>query len=291
MKRVKGILSVSLILVLVTGFISCEKNRIPPVISIAEAEGFQSNDTILAVGDTIKVLIDFTWNGVHKVLDMEMKVNDQVAGKYKIDKEQGQFSVTIVKGLAETEVWDFVITDTGGNTASTILTLTKDPDSRYGGVKYFDSVSLGAQLNTTRPGFMSVALATYYNIDAAFLNQEKVDLFFYYDDIDKAALASPAAEIDSDVFTGPQAPGNWTTRNVSLFEKVSLDGDDFLAVYHDGYIIDNFDPSKAFNKATDLAAGNVYLFQIQNGEKGILYVISITPFNDGEVNFAFKIQE
>lgn len=291
MKRVKEILYAGLVLLSVTVFISCEKNRIPPVISMAEAEGFQSTDTMLSVGDTIKVLIDFTWNGVHKVMDMEMRVNEKVAGTYKIDKEQGQFSVTIVKGLEETEVWDFIITDSGGNTASTTLTLTKDPNSRYGGVKYFDSVSLGAQLNTTRPGFMSVALATYYNLDAAFLNQGKVDLFFFYGSADKAALASPAAEIENDVFTGPQSPAAWTIRNLSLFQKVDLTGDDFLAIYHDGYIIDNFDPSKAFNKAADLAAGNVYLFQISNGKKGILYVISLTPLNDGEVNFAFKIQE
>ncbi len=276
---------------LILGFFSCNKEKLQPVVSLVDEPGYQDKDTMLAVGDTIKVLIEYTWNGKHKVSEIEMKVNERTIGNYQIDQEQGQFNITIIKGLAETEIWDFTIIDVGGNSATISMNLTKDPNSIYKGVKYYDSIFLGAQANISKPGFMSISGSTYYTLEGAFNNQSKVDFFFYYNSSDKATIASAGADIPEGVYSNLLAPGSWTVKNTSFFQKTVISMEGFFGMFHDGFLIENFDLSIASKKANNLVAGDIYLFQLENGKKGIFYVISVDPEIDGEVNIAVKVQE
>ncbi len=273
------------------GFFSCNKEEMKPVVVLANDLGYQVNDTILAVGDTIKVRLDLTWNGTHKIKEVVIKKNDQLVGNYQLDIDTGRFDITIIKGLAETEIWDFTVNDEGGNSSTISLILTKDPNSLYGGLKYFDSVYLGSQSNINRPGFMSLSSAAYYTLDGAFANQSKIDLLFYYNESDKATLASPGADIPEGVFSSSKAPNTWTVRNSSYFLRAEMSPDEFHVMYHDGFIIENFDLDIATKKASNLVPGDIYLFQMINGKKGIFYVISMDPAFDGEINIAIKIQE
>ena len=273
------------------GFLSCNKENLEPVLSFAIVPGYLANDTTLEIGDTVKVMLDITWNGKHRVKQVEMMVNDQLAGDYQIDMDTGQFSITIVKGLPDSEIWDFKITDEGGNSNTASLTLTKDPNSAYSAIKYYDSILLGAQSNLNRPGFMSLINATYYNLDGAYQNSSLIDLLFYYNDTDKATIASPGSEIGDDVFSGPQAPSQWQIRNTTVFQKVDVSTEEFFMMFHDGFIIDNFDESLTATKAAGLIVGDVYLFKLQSGEMGIFYVNSINDSADGDISLAIKIQE
>jgi hypothetical protein len=286
-KSLFGLIIASIII----GSFSCDKEKMKPIVKLAEKSGYQAKDTMLAVGDTIKVLLDMTWNGKNKVNDIELRVNDQLAGKYSVDIDQGQFSINIVKGLSDPEIWDFIVSDDGGNVTTISLKLTKDPDSKYSGLKYFDSIYLGAQSNPTRPGFVSIMNSTYYRLEAAFQNQAVIDLLFYYDETDKATIASPGANIQEGVFQGDWDPSNWDTRNTARFLKVDISKEEFFGMIHDGYIIENFNDVDAKRKAKELAAEDMYLFELENGKKGIFYVYSVVEAEDGEVNIALKIQE
>jgi len=291
MKASRKLIYGLLIAVFFIGFSSCDKEKMQPIISFAIEPGYLANDTILEVGDTIKVMLDITWNGKHRVTGVELMVNDKIAGEYPIDMDTGQFSITLIKGLPETEVWDFTITDAGNNSSTITLILSKDPNSKYSGLKYFDSISLGAQSHVNKQGFMSLEHSTYYNLDGAFANQEKIDLIFYCDDIEGATIASPGANIGEDVFSAGKAPSEWTIQNTSKFQKVEMLPEVFFGLFHDGYILDNYNEDEAKPKAKELADGDIYLFQTEGGKKGILYINSIVNGADGEVNFALKIQE
>lgn len=291
MKQVRNILSVAIIASFIFGFFSCDKEKMAPIVNFVNEPGYQVNDTVLAVGDTIKVLLDMTWNGKNRIKEVEMKVNDQVVGKNQIDIDQGKFSITIIKGLPETEIWDFIITDEAGNSASLSLTLTKDPNSIYSGLTYFDSIFLGAQSNVARPGFMSLSNATYYTLEAAFMNQSLVDLLFYFDENDKGTLASPGADLADGIYSGVKAPGLWPTRNTTYFQKVDILVEEFYGMYHDAYVKENFDDDIAVKKASELASGDIYLFKLENGTKGIFLVLSVVEGIDGELNIGIKIQE
>lgn len=281
----------TLMALIISGVFSCDKEKLKPVVSFADEPGYQANDTMLSVGDTIKVLLDITWNGKHKVTSVELNVNDQLAGKYTIDVDQGRFSITIIKGLPETELWDFTISDEGGNTATITLSLTRDPDSRYSGLKYFDSINLGAQSSLSRSGFMSIENSTYYRLEAAFQNQSAIDLLFYYDETDKATIASPGASIPEGIYPSQWSPLQWEIKNTTHFQKVEIQPEEFYGMIHDGFVIDNYNGASAKRKAKNLAAGDIYLFELENGRKGIFYVISVTDEEVGEVNIALKIQE
>ena len=182
MKSLKRFIYPAFIAIFLIGAFSCNKEELKPVLSFASKPGYQANDTVLAVGDTIKVLLDITWNGKHRITEVVLNVNDQLAGKYPLDVDEGQFSFTIVKGLPDVEVWDFTVSDEGGNVQTIRLTLTKDPNSLYGGLKYYDSIYLGAQGNPDRPGFLSLTNSTYYRLEGAYLNQSMVEVIFYFDE-------------------------------------------------------------------------------------------------------------
>jgi hypothetical protein len=290
MKRTNRLLYLLLIISLAFGIYSCDKEKLKPVAYLVDEPGYQNKDTILAVGDTIKVLIEYTWNGKHKIKNLEVTVNDKSVGAYVINDEQGQFSLSLIKGLDENETWDFKLIDDDGNYIIVTLNLTKDPNSLYNGITYFDSIILGAQSNVSINGFMSMSHLSYYTIDGAFRNQSDIDFFFYYDSNDKATMASPGADIPEEVFSGDQAPGNWSTRNVTLFHKIDITSIEFYGMYHDGYLIENFDPNLALKKAINLAVGDMYLFQMENGKKGLIYILSVDQEKDGKIDMAIKIQ-
>jgi len=274
------------------GFYSCDKEKMQPVVFLANEPGFQVNDTMLALGDTVKVLIDYTWNGKHRIKEIELRLNDQVLGTYQRDEENGQFGATLVKGISEEEIWDFTVTDDGGNSAVLTLKLTLDPNSQYHAIKYYDNIFLGAQSNILRPGFMSLVHATYYNLDGAYQNQSKIDFFFYYDETsDLSTLASAGADVPDGIYSNLQAPGLWTTKRTTYFQKVDMSPEEFYGIYHDGYMIENFDQNIAAKKAIGLVQGDIYMFQLESGQKGIVYILDVVPEIDGEINFALKVQE
>ena len=246
---------------------------------------------MLSLGDTIKVLLDYTWNGKNLISEIALNQNDQTVGSYTVDREQGQIGVNIVKGLPQMEIWDFIVKDNGGHQAILSLTLTLDPGSQNKPIKYYDNITLGAQSNLTRPGFMSLTNATYYNLDGAFQNQSVIDFFFYYDDVDMATLASAGADVPEGIYTAVQAPGIWTTRNTTYFQEVDISAEEFYGIFHDGFIVENFDEDSAEKKATNLAQGDLYLFKLESGKKGLLYVIEIEAETDGLISFAVKVQE
>ena len=291
MKTLKKSILPALLAILLIGSFSCNKDELKPVLSFAAVPGYQANDTILAVGDTIKVLLDITWNGKHRITEIVLNVNDQLAGKYPVDIDEGQLSFTIVKGLSETEVWDFTISDEGGNMQTISLTLTKDPNSLYSGLSYYDSIYLGAQANISRPGFLSLTNSTYYRLDAAYLHQDKVEFIFYYDDSEKAVLASPGADFPSGIFAQAQEPSQWDTRNNTLFQQVDMVKEVFYGMINDAYLVENFDQATATKKITDLQKDQFYLFKMENGKLGIIYIMDVVAASDGEINFALKVQE
>lgn len=291
MKSLNKLIYTAIIAIFLTGAFSCNKEELKPVLSFVSEPGYQANDTILSVGDTIKVLLDITWNGKHRITEIVLNMNDQLAGKYPIDVDQGQFSFNIVKGLSEVEVWDFTVSDEGGNMQTITLTLTKDPNSLYSGLKYYDSIFLGAQANNSKPGFLSLSGSTYYRLDGAFMNQDKVDIIFYWDENDQASLASPAADFPSGVFAQSQEPSVWDTRNTTLFQQVEMVKEIFYGMINDAYIIENFDESLATKKVTELQKEQFYLFKLEGGKMGLIYIIDVLASSDGEINFALKVQE
>jgi len=151
-------------------------------------------------------------------------------------------------------------------------------------------VTLGAQSNTTTPGFLSVSENTTYSFNDAFNHQAAVDIFCFYEVGNDIALASPGSNI-TGIFGGTETdPANWTTKNTTLFNQVTSistaqfdtipDGDAAIQTYYSA--------DAARKKAKLLVKDNIYAFKTQNETYGLLKVIDVSVGADGFVKFEYK---
>ena len=152
------------------------------------------------------------------------------------------------------------------------------------------SVTLGAQANTTVPGFYSVSLDKTYTMSQAADNSGVVDMLCFYEAEtgNNIALASPGSGI-TGIFTGDDMPDNWTTKNTTYFFMTSLTATQFDAVQDgDALIETSFDSDNARRKAKDVQIGQVWAFKTQDGTYGLLLATAVTQGTDGTVTFRVR---
>jgi len=154
-------------------------------------------------------------------------------------------------------------------------------------------VKLGAQNNTTTGGFYSVAENKVYMMDDAAQNQDAIDVLCFYEteNGNNIAIASPGTNI-TGIFTGPDAPENWTTANTSYFTKTTLTVEQFDALEETDQLIEtSFDTTNAFRKAKDLKVDDIYAFQVEVGTYCILKVTEVVQDSIGSVEFEIKVKK
>lgn len=152
------------------------------------------------------------------------------------------------------------------------------------------SITLGAQENTTVPGFYSVSLDKTYTMSQAADNAADVDIFCFYEAEtgNNIALASPGSGI-TDIFTGDDMPDNWTVKNTTYFFQTALTATQFEAVQNgDALIETSFDADNARRKAKDVLVGQVWAFRTQDGTYGLLNVTAVTQGTNGTVTFLVR---
>ena len=131
-------------------FSSCNKDEdLPPAIQLKTTAGYTYEETMLAVGDSVKVGILAESNGTVNITNLNVRVNDQLVYDEGYNVVDLEMDFTISKGLADEELWVFTVKDKDGNTASVSILLTKDPDSGFNPIISYYSITLGAQENTS----------------------------------------------------------------------------------------------------------------------------------------------
>lgn len=152
------------------------------------------------------------------------------------------------------------------------------------------SVTLGAQANTTVPGFYSVSQDKRYTMAQAADNAAATDIFCFYEAEtgNNIALASPGSGI-TDIFSGDDMPDNWTVKNTTFFFLTSLTAEQFESVQNgDALIETSFDADNARRKAKDVQAGHVWAFKTQDGTHGLLLATAVTQGTNGTVTFLVR---
>ena len=153
--------------------------------------------------------------------------------------------------------------------------------------------TLGAQDNTVYGGFYSVSENKVYMMDAAAQNQAVIDILCFYEAEggNNIAIASPGTGI-SGIFSGSDAPENWTTQNTTYFTKTTLTVAQFDALEEtDDLIVTSFDAENAFRKAKDLKVDDIYSFKTQAEAYGLLKVTAVVQGADGTVTYEVKIKK
>jgi len=272
----------------------CNKDEdpVPPTQTFRTDAGFITSNTAAKYGDTLFVGITAKSNGTDNLVKFQLLANETIVFDTTLNSQNFEYATGIIKGIADKEVWKFITTDIAGNKDVDSIVIT----GNFGEINTYSSITLGAQNNTTDKGFVSFsnATSTTYTLDEAFNHQADIDMFLFYENTashpNMMTMAAPGSNI-TGIFTGPSSTENYTIKNVTYFVKTSLTAAQFDAVTNDAVILSTFDTNNKFKKAKVLTTGDVYCILLQSGKYGLLKVISANGVEDGNVNFAIKIQK
>lgn len=276
-------------------FSSCTKDEdepIPPAIAFNQQEGFITGNTSAAYGDTLRFGIILQGNGSDNIVKFEIRANNQQLLDSTINTQSFVFNFYSIKTIADTEVWSFIATDIAGNKKEESITIT----GQFGEINSYTTILIGAQDNVDTESFLSFSdnAATKYFQAAAFQNQEKIDIFCFFENTathqNMMSLGSPGSNI-TGIFEGASSPDNYTTKNLTRFYKTGLTAAQFDAIANDAAIIDAYNADDARKKASVLTAGDVYAIKIQSGLYGLVRVIEVNGNETGTLEIAVKIQK
>jgi hypothetical protein len=283
-------LAILLITILILG---CNKDHGTPTIRFVPGTGFTGKDTIIKVNYLITVTMEVNWNGTDSLQLLEVQQDGSTRQTYAVSADKAIISLDILKGTLDTETWTFIIKDVKANQSSVSLKLTKDPNSEYGAITYYSPVTLGAQGNTAKGGFIGFQTtpATIYSLENAFANQSKTDILFYSDAATNATLASPGSDIPDNLYPGSRNIALWAVRNAARFMKSTMSVQDFVSISSDAPILNGWSDAQSVTRAGDLKVDDIWLVKLQNGKKAAILVKRIVAGEAGEIDFGIKIQK
>jgi hypothetical protein len=276
-------------------FSSCNKEEdqpVPPTIAFNQQDGNITANTTAAFGDTLRFGIILQGNGTDNIVKFEVKANGLSVVDSTINTQSFTFDFYTTKSIADQDIWSFTATDIAGNKKEETITIT----GNFGQINAYTTILVGAQDNVATESFLSFSdnLATKYFQAQAFLNQEKIDIFCFFENTvahpNMMSMGSPGSNI-TGIFTGASSPDNYTTKNLTRFYKTTLTAAEFDAVQNDAVILNAFNTDEARKKASVLAAGEVYAIQISSGLTGLIKVIAVDGEATGTLEIAVKIQK
>jgi hypothetical protein len=199
--------------------------------------------------------------------------------------------------------WVFTVMDKNRMSSSISMVIYKDPNSTYGGIYYFPSITVGYQSNTMYGNFFDPYTGQVYSTDSATANQTKVNMLFYYEltNTPPCPVLSSPGEMDNgslDAETYYPCIANWTTRNYTAWDisydngtNTPLTPSDFNAAENDSLLIVSYHPVWGKMKFRYAYAGKIVPFQTTTGKFGLIYIIRADSSATGIMQLAVKIQQ
>ena len=293
--RMNKLLTILVLLIFVIS--ACKKeesNHPPPSIRFVTESGFVYHDTTLALGETFKIGI-LADNPNVNLTNFIIRVESDIIETF-LDSGMNAASLdyekVFTKGIKNSEKWTFIIRDRDLKSSEISINIKRDTSSAYGNIVYFPAVEMGAQNNITS-SFYSLSEGEVYTLEVAYLNQDIIDLCYFYDfiDTDENTIASPGANIDASVYPGDSGLDNWSTRRTTRFKFTELTEEEFENATNDSLLIATYGQSEGKRKAKNLQSGNIFSFKNQDGKTGLFLVHSVIGTDEGTINISIKVQE
>ena len=306
------IFSISIILILsVFIFNGCKKDKekSPPTISFKIGTAYTQNGAVVMVGHKLffgiqaegvsDAITNFT---IKKVLDNGTVITVMDTGMYSSTLNLDKIFYQNVESKA---TWTFTVMDRNRMTAEISMVVYKDPNSTFGGIYFYPSITLGYQNNTSYGHFLNPSTGIVYSADSATAHSNLVDILIYYinnansNNLPSPVLSSPG-EMDN-ASTEAQAfypyIANWT-RNYTLWDisfdngnNVPLTSNDFYAAQNDSLLIVSYHSVWGKKKFRWGTAGKIVPFQTAAGKFGLVYIAKADSTDTGIMKLAIKIQQ
>ena len=290
-------------LVLMLAISSCKKdsNSVPPTVSLKTGTGYTPDGAIVAIGGPLRFGISASGTDANITNLVVKKIMPDGSVKVVLDSGMNSpsfsFDRTFYQNIEDTAQWTFQVMDKNRQFATRAMTIYKDPNSTWGGIYEFPSITMGFQNNTTYGQFLDPMTGTVYFADTASLNQSLIHIITYYymDDNIPSSTFSSAGELGGGITDYYPAIAQWTTKYYTKWD-VSVDSDPvppevFEACHNDSLLIVSYEEVYGKRKFKWANPGDIIPFLTATGKKGLIRVISTEYDATGTIVFAMKIQQ
>jgi hypothetical protein len=201
------------------------------------------------------------------------------------------------QSIEDTARWTFQVMDKNRQFATTMLTIYKDPNSTWGGIFEFTSLTMGFQNNTEYGQFMNPNTGSIWFSDTATMNQSLIQIITYYyeDENLPSPTFSSAGELGGGITDYYPIIDQWTAKNYTKWD-ISVDSDPVDPVaydncHNDSLLILSYDDVWGKRKFKWSDSGDIIPFLTATGKKGLIKVISADHDPAGKITFSLKIQQ
>jgi hypothetical protein len=301
--NIRTFANVILLSLLPSLFIACKKdnNPSPPVISLKSGSSYTASGSIIAIGHPIHFGITASSSDANITNLVVKKLMPDGTSKVVFDTGMNTASFDINKtfyqGIEEEAKWTFQVMDKNRQFATTDRTFYKDPNSSWGGIIEYPSLTMGYQNNTEFGQFLDPSTGKIYHSDTASLNQSLIQIITYYvvDDNLPSPTFSSAGELGGGITEYYPVIDQWTTKNYTKWD-ISVDSDPIDAAayrdcHNDSLLILSYDDVWGKRKFKWSDPGDIIPFLTATGKKGLLQVISADHDPSGKITFSLKIQQ
>ena len=283
---------------------SCEKDeqRKPPQITLLQGSNYTMDGAVAEIGQPLKFGIEAAGNDAN-ITNFTIKIKS--AGQERTVLDSGMnvrdFTVNEIfyQGVNDTAEWIFTVMDKNRLIASTSIIIYKDPNSTFGGIRYYPSIVMGMDENVQVGHFFSPTTGNVWMMDTAAMNQEIVDILVYFKMSEDNGVLKPSPTFSSPGETAngafefyPQL-SDWDTLNYTKYDIRAENGvtnSAFDNAQNDSLLIVSYDDVWGKRKYKWTMAGTIIPFMIQGGKKGLIRVLQADEQATGIIEFEMKIQ-
>jgi hypothetical protein len=291
----------AVLLLLIPGSCEKEQENLPPVIHLLTGQQYTPDNAVIATGGILRFGI--TASGADANITNFVIKKVMPDGSYKVVLDSGLnsagFTVDEVfyQGVEDTANWTFQVMDKNRLFATTSITLYKDPNSVWGGIHDYPSVTLGYQGNTLAGHFFDPMTGDIFMSDSAGQHSDRIDITVYY--YEDESLPSPTFSSPGEYGGGITAYypeiGGWSVKLYTKYD-ISVDAEPvpvsaFDACHNDSLLILSYDEVWGKRKFKWSDPGDVIPFLTARGKKGLIKVTAADHDPLGTITFALKIQQ
>lgn len=278
-----------------------------PSITLSDADGAFVSDETVDVGTSLLFKPTFakgstgqnikTWKVTAAKNGGAESVIPQGENASPLNVESVSPPIPAITATEGTWVFRFYATSIDDKSAPTKAITITVGNSQGGASSKWTAVLLGAQ-NANDPSSLSTSDGSRYNITDAKTNSNKVDIMYFYTDLQKVTFGAPS---DNSIQTVFPSVTSWTTKNATQFKKTTMTKSEFDALNGDdaaGAVRAAFDGGSAtangtrVNEAADnMGSGKVVAFKTEAGKSGIFYIGTVVPGASGSAKIEVIVED
>jgi hypothetical protein len=280
-----------------------ETDKKPPALQLVAESGYAADSMQVPTGFPYKIGISAA-RGDAAITNLVVKLTNENGTETALDSgmyaNSFRYTRSISYGASKFERWEFMIRDKNGKSATTSITIFKDPASTFGPIVTYADVKLVAQDNTQGNSFYALADGNSYSLQDADQYQHNINIITYYGNTlvpsTGFTLSSPG---ESDVASFYPFIADWAApRNETRYkpDSLSISQAAFDAAYNDSLIITNYTSATTGKRKFKMVrAGYVIPFNVtlgpDAGKRGLVRIKSLQNTPGGYIVADIKVQK